>query len=103
MRQENLLVQGLDGPAAIHQPARQIVEQRLIAGSGAAHAEVIECRDQAASEMTLPDPVDDHSRRERIIFAGDPLRQLQTSASLRAAWELAASQRLQESSRGLVS
>src|SRR5262245_57242597 len=51
--------------------------------SFAHRAEVTRRADQALAEMMLPDAVDDHAGRERVVFVRDRIGQFEPSAALR--------------------
>ena len=51
-------------------------------GADSVHAEIVKCRGEACAEMVLPNPIDDHPRRERVVRCRDPLRQLESSLLL---------------------
>ena len=59
----------LHGPAMLDKLHRQPVQQLRMRGSAAARSKVARRGHQAAAEMILPDAVDHHARRERIIRA----------------------------------
>ena len=50
-------------------------------GRLAGHAEVLRRRDDAASEMVLPDPIDDYPGRERVLGARQPAGECQPAAT----------------------
>ena len=53
---------------------------RLVAGV----AKVVRRTNEAIAKVMLPNTVHDHSSRQRIVFAGNPVRQLQTQAGRRS-------------------
>ena len=59
---------------------RQPVEQFGMAGGLAQPAEIAGSANQAASEVILPDPVDDHPGRERVVGPAEPAGQRQPAA-----------------------
>ena len=59
---------------------RQPVEQLGMGGRLAQPAEIAGRADQAATEMILPDPVDDDASRQRIVGPGQPSGQSQAAA-----------------------
>ena len=74
---------GLDRPAAGDEPGREPVEQLGMARRLAADAEVRRRRDDPPAEVVLPDPVDHHPGRQRMIGPGQPVRQLEPAARCR--------------------
>ena len=69
----------LPAPPSGHELARQPVEQLGMAGRLPQPAEVAGSADQAASEVILPDPVDDHPGRERVVRPAEPSGQGQST------------------------
>ena len=65
---------------AFHEFAREPVEQFRVRRPLAAKAEVARGRDDALAEMMLPEPIDDHARRQRIVLRRDPVRQCEPPA-----------------------
>ena len=57
----------LDRPAVADEPGRQVVEQLGVRRRVAGDAEVVDARDQPLAEQVLPDAVDHHARRERVL------------------------------------
>ena len=74
------LVDLLDAPAAVHELDRQPVEQLRMRRLLAHLAEVVERRDDAAAEVMLPEPIDDHARGQRIVRRREPLGERQPPA-----------------------
>ncbi len=68
---------GLRLPALPHQLLCQPVEKLGVAGKVAQPPEVTGCADKPSAEMVLPDPIDDHSRRKRVISPAQPAGQCQ--------------------------
>ena len=68
-------VQRLEVPALSHEFGRQPVEQLGMAGRLAQAAEVARRARQPPPEMVLPDPVDDHPGRKRIVRPAQPAGQ----------------------------
>src|SRR5262245_37955043 len=65
-------------PSAFDELDRQPIEQRGMRRLLAARTEIFRRRDQPRADILLPDAVDDHARRQRIVFVHDPFRQTQT-------------------------
>ena len=74
-RHHDQLGQLLHGPAIVHELRGQPVQQFGMRRHAAAMAEIAGRRHQALPEVILPDAVDHHARGQRIVFAGDPVRQ----------------------------
>ena len=51
-------------------------------GTSPVDAEVVDGRDQPLAEQVVPDAVDHHPRRERVLRAGEPFGQLEPAALL---------------------
>ena len=71
----------IDQPDAMNR-RRQMVEQFGMRGPLAQQAEIAGRADDAAAEMVLPDAVDDHAGRQRVVAAGDGPGQFEPSAPL---------------------
>src|SRR5207248_606804 len=56
-----------------------------MAGSSALEAEIIGCRDEPPAQMMLPEPIDDHSCRQRMIHLRQPACQIETIGGRRVA------------------
>src|SRR4051812_35141182 len=91
----------LDRPSAFDELYRQIIEKLLIARQSPAMTEIIRCRRKSLSEMTLPDSVHHHARGQRIVFADQPLSELQPAAAFCVGRKRTASQHLQKSAGNL--
>ena len=74
-------VQGFGLPSVRHQFGREPVEQLGVARRLAAAAEVVGRLHQRPAEVPGPDVVDRHARRQRIVLAGDPVRQRRPPAA----------------------
>ena len=72
-------VEFLDGPAVVHEPGCQPVQQLGMRGLVTHHAEVARSSHQAFSEVMLPDAIHDHPRGQRIVRAHQPLGQGQAA------------------------
>src|SRR5205085_11337077 len=99
-RQQDFAVQRLDRPAG-GEALRQVVEQLGVRRRLAELAEVARGADEALAEVVLPDAVDHHARRQRVVGAGDGLRQLQPAAALRE-WPGVGAQDREELARRLL-
>ena len=75
--------QPLHRPAFLDERGGQVVEQLGVRRQFADVAEVVDRADQAGAEQMMPDAVDHHPRRQRIVGAGDPLGQFQPAAARR--------------------
>ena len=64
-------------PVLIHQLASQPIEQLGMTWVRALGSEIVVGLDQAAAEIGLPDPIDDHPRGERVAAIHQPPRQIQ--------------------------
>src|SRR5262245_22821710 len=62
--------------------------RRHIAG----RAEIVDAADQPAAEEMMPDAIGDHTRRERVLLAGQPLGEFEPAAlvrvDLRRVWHI---------------
>ena len=92
----------LQRPAVPDQPLRQVIEQRGVAGAVAGLPEVARRADDPLAEMMLPQPVHDHSRRERIVGCGDGFGQFPSAAAIGERRRISAGQHLQEPPRRFV-
>ncbi len=86
--------------ALIDQPrgdesGREPVEQLGMARRFAAEPEVGRRRDDSPAEVVLPDPVDHHAGRQRIVGSRQPVRQLEPAARVRRnrGWRLTVEER----------
>ena len=70
----------LDVPAGADELGRQPVEQLGVRRRLALDAEVLGRLDQARAEMVLPDPVDGHAGRQRVVGTSQPARQAEAVA-----------------------
>ena len=76
----------LDAPAAVHELHGQPVQQFGMRRGVTHLAEVVQRADDAAAKVVVPDAIDDHSRCERIVARGDPLRQRQSTTRGAPIW-----------------
>ena len=90
----------LDRPAAGHEAVGEVIEQLRVRRRPPLLAEVIGSTHQSLSEMVLPDAVDHHACRQRVLRTAQPLGQLQATAALAVGDRLAAED-LQEAARRL--
>ena len=67
-------VKFFDRPAVVDEPGGQIIEQFGMSRLVAHHAEVAGSPHQPFAEMRLPNAIDDHARRQRVLRIGEPLR-----------------------------
>ena len=81
-----MLVQLLEAPAILHEPRGEVIEQRLIRRFVATEAEVARCGDYAVAKVPAPDAIDDDAGSERVVFAGDGLRELESAAFVFGEW-----------------
>ena len=81
IRRHDEPVHPLDLPAASHEFVGQPVEQFRMRRRLAELAEVVGRRHDAAAEVVLPQPIDEHPRRQRIVLGGDPVRQHRAPAA----------------------
>ena len=65
----------LEPPAVLDERRRQPVEQFGMAGAVALGAEVVDRLHQPGAEVVLPEPVDDHPGRQRMLGRGQPAGQ----------------------------
>ena len=61
---------GLEAPLLFHEPVGQPFEEFWMRGLVSLRAEIVWCGDDAAAEVVVPEPVDDHAGGER---AGAPV------------------------------
>ena len=73
-------VHGLHAPASPHKLARQPVQQLRMRGALAHIPKIAGCGHDAAAEVIMPQPVDHHSRRKRILRIRQPVGQRGSSA-----------------------
>src|SRR5260221_12145421 len=78
----------LQAPAVLDEADGQPVEQLGMSRPRALRAEVIGSRDNTSSKMILPNAIDDHARRQRIVRPGQPARERKTAARMRRASRL---------------
>src|SRR6516162_5125603 len=64
-----------DTPAAVHEFDSQPVQQFRMRRRIPHLAEIVESRNDAASEVMMPDAVDNHAGRQRVFPRGKPFRQ----------------------------
>src|SRR6185436_14548940 len=74
-REENQLVHLFDAPAPRDEFAREPVEQFRVCRRFGAGAELARRRNNAATEMMLPNPIHDYARGKRVVGAGHPIRE----------------------------
>ena len=65
----------LDGPAALHKFIGEPVEQFGMRRAAAVCAEVAGRIHDAVAECVVPQPVHEHARGQRVLRAGDPVRE----------------------------
>ena len=82
-RKHDAALQSLDRPAVGHELGREMIEQFGMARRFAAHAEVARRGHQTRAEVVLPDPIDDHAGRERVLWARDRAGEFQPAAAER--------------------
>ena len=70
-RQQDLTVELLDGPAVLHELDGQVVQQFRMAGAIPGGSEVTQAPNEARPEVVMPDAIHDHTRSQRIGWAGD--------------------------------
>ena len=95
-------MQLLQRPALLHEVGAQVIEQFRMARLFRLRAEIIRRAHKAFTEMVQPHTVDDHPRRERIVLAGDGLRQFKSSAAVLERRRVASGEDLQEVPRNDV-
>lgn len=69
-----------DGPALFHEAEGEVIEESGVRGGFAAEAEVGGGSDESFSEVLEPDAVDHNTHEERVLGAGDPAGELESSA-----------------------
>src|SRR5207247_2418876 len=74
-RRNDVPMQLLDGPAMLHEPRGQPVEQFRVRRLAAHFSEVVRRGNQSATKMLLPDTVDEHTGSQGIIGADQPARE----------------------------
>src|SRR5260221_9854045 len=72
----------LERPAFVHESRGKVVEQLRMRRRIGANAEIARGADEARAEMSQPDAVHQHARRQRIVFACDGLGEFQPAAAL---------------------
>ena len=77
---------GFHGPAAVHEHPGQVVEEFRVTWRLAELAEVAGRPDDAFAEVLLPQAIDHHAGRQRIVAAGNPPGKLHASAPSRDGW-----------------
>ena len=75
----------LEAPTVLHELDRQPIEQLGMRRPLALHAKIVRRRHDAAAEVLLPKPVDDHPRRQRMIGPREPIGKLRAPARRRLA------------------
>ena len=78
-RGEDVPVQFLDRPPFFRERRRQPVEQLRMRRAFAGAAEVVRIARDCLAKVPLPHAIDDHARRKRIVFAGNPLGQFRAA------------------------
>ena len=66
VREHDEAVHFLDAPTVLDEGGGEVIEQLLVGGSFAHHAEIAGAADDAAAETTIPDAVGHDARGERI-------------------------------------
>ena len=79
-------MQRFEAPAVFHQLSRQPIQQFRMARFGAAGTKVVGRRDDAGSEMMLPQPIHDRAGGQRISRIRDPRGQLSSPFRFRRVW-----------------
>ena len=69
------LVQGLHAPTVLNEAHGQPIKQFGMAGQFAQSAEIVRCRHNAFSKVTLPNAVYDYPGGEWVFLVCDPLGQ----------------------------
>ena len=69
----------LEAPATVDQLSRQPVENVWVRGLLSRKTKIVRRTHQALAHIVLPDAIDDHPRRQRILWAGNPFCKLETS------------------------
>ena len=82
-RQHQCAHQLLDRPALANESLSQVIQQLRMRRRIAGDSKVINAEDQPLTEQVLPNPIDHHARRQRVLFAGQPLSQFQSAALIR--------------------
>src|ERR1043165_6224044 len=77
-------VHRFEGPTALDEARREMIEQFRMRGWLAAHAEIVGRGDETATEMILPEAVGHHAGGERVIGPGQPLREFEPATALGA-------------------
>ena len=72
----------LHTPAAADELRREPIEQFRVRGFHAHAAKITRCLDEAGAEVALPEAIHHHAGGERILRAGDPLREREASLLL---------------------
>ena len=75
-------VQFLEGPAVLHKPPGEVVQQFGMAGWIGAQTKIVGSRHQAGAKMMEPDAVNDHPGCEGILPAGNGSGQLESAATM---------------------
>ena len=78
-------VQRLEAPSVSDKIGRQPVEQPGVTWHSTAGAEIVAGFHQAGTEMMLPDTIDHHPRRQRMLGRDNPAGQFQATAVV--AWQ----------------
>ena len=63
----------LETPTPGDEFASQVIEQLGVSRRRGGDTKVAGCADEPPSEMVLPDSVDDHACRQRVVGRGDPI------------------------------
>ena len=92
----------LDGPAALDELRRQIIEQLRMRRRLAARTEVVGSFHQALAKVILPNAIHHHAGRERILRPREPLRQFEAAAARGSIRELASTQNFKEAARHFI-
>src|SRR5262249_12405540 len=72
VREQYQSMRRLPAPTALHEFGREPVEQLWMAGTVSGRPEIARRLHDAFAEMVLPDAIDGHAGRQRVVGAGDP-------------------------------
>ena len=81
-RQHDRSHEPLDRPAVADESPGKVIEQLGMRRHVAGHAEIVDGFDDSFAEEMMPDAIHDHPRSERILRAGEPLREFEPAALL---------------------
>ena len=77
----------LDRPPFRHETRREIIQQLRVGWQLAHVAKIVRGADQSPTEHPLPDTIDHHAGRERVVATGNQFRELATPAARRIHYE----------------